>query len=72
MTEAARAGRVRSAAPALWWNAGLPALAGAAAVFGFAPFYAWPVPVACLAVLVLVWSRCRSPRGAALTGFAGS
>jgi apolipoprotein N-acyltransferase len=28
----------------------LPAAAGAACVFGFAPFYAWPVPIAAAAI----------------------
>jgi len=70
VTQAARAGPARSAVPALAWNLGLPALAGAATVFGFAPFYAWPVPLATLAVLFLVWSRCATARGAARSGFA--
>lgn len=56
--------------PFAWRRAGLAALGGAAAVLGFAPFYAWPVPIAALAVLFLLWSRCESPRQAALTGFA--
>ena len=70
MTAAARAGPPRSVLPALAWNLGLPALAGAATVFGFAPFHAWPVPIATAAVLFLVWSRCERARGAAQSGFA--
>lgn len=56
--------------PFAWRRASLAALAGATAVLGFAPFYAWPVPIASLAVLFLVWSRCESAGQAALTGFA--
>ena len=48
----------------------LPAAAGAACVFGFAPFYAWPVPVLALAALFLVWSRSASALQAALSGLA--
>ena len=48
----------------------LPAAAGAACVFGFAPFYAWPVAIVGLAVLFAVWERSGSPRQAALSGFA--
>lgn len=48
----------------------LPALAGAAAVLGFAPFYAWPVPIVSLAVLFYVWERSGSPLQAAISGFA--
>jgi apolipoprotein N-acyltransferase len=70
VTQAGRAGPARSALPALAWNPGVPLLAGALAVFGFAPFYAWPVPIASLAVLFLVWSRCASARAAARAGFA--
>ncbi|MGZ5100388.1 MAG: apolipoprotein N-acyltransferase [Usitatibacter sp.] len=47
-----------------------PVLAGAACVFGFAPFYAWPIPILALAVLFFVWQRSGSPRQAALSGFA--
>jgi apolipoprotein N-acyltransferase len=49
---------------------GVPALAGAAAVLGFAPFYAWPVPLVSLAALFLVWRRSASPLQAALSGYA--
>jgi len=48
----------------------LPLVAGAACVFGFAPFYAWPVPIAALAILFYVFDSSRSPRQAALSGFA--
>lgn len=46
-----------------------PALAGAACVTGFAPFYAWPVPLVALAALFISWERSASPRQAALSGF---
>ena len=48
----------------------LPAAAGAACVFGFAPFYAWPVTIAALAALFFVWSRSGSPLQGALSGLA--
>ena len=64
-----RAAPARSTA-LLAWGIALPALAGAAAVLGFAPFYAWPVPVASLAVLFLVWSRSGSALQAAISGYA--
>jgi apolipoprotein N-acyltransferase len=65
------AGAGRPAAAALLaWGLALPALAGAATVLGFAPFYAWPVPVACLAVLFLAWGRSVTARQAALSGYA--
>ena len=48
----------------------MPAVAGAVAVLGFAPFYAWPVPIASLAVLFHVWERSGSPVQAAISGFA--
>ena len=51
----------RRAAAVLAWGLLLPAAAGAAAVSGFAPFYAWPVPIASLAVLFLAWSRSATP-----------
>jgi apolipoprotein N-acyltransferase len=38
-------------------------------VFGFAPFYAWPVPILALAALFAVWERTNTPRAAALDGF---
>jgi apolipoprotein N-acyltransferase len=39
-------------------------------VLGFAPFYAWPVPIASLAVLFHTWAHSGSPRQAWLSGFA--
>ncbi len=66
----AGAARAGPAVPLLAWGLALPALAGAAAVLGFAPFYAWPVPVASLAVLFLAWGRSVSARQAALSGYA--
>jgi apolipoprotein N-acyltransferase len=70
VTDPAGAGSARSAAPVLAWRVGFPAIAGAAAVLGFAPFHAWPVPVASLAVLFLAWSRSGTSLQAALSGFA--
>jgi apolipoprotein N-acyltransferase len=48
----------------------LPGLAGALAVLGFAPFYAWPIPILSLALLFGVWDRSDSPLQACLSGFA--
>ncbi|HEX4763572.1 MAG TPA: apolipoprotein N-acyltransferase, partial [Usitatibacter sp.] len=48
----------------------LPLAAGAACVLGFAPFYAWPVPIAGLAALFFAWTRCTSAVQAALSGLA--
>jgi apolipoprotein N-acyltransferase len=48
----------------------LPLLAGAACVTGFAPFYAWPVPIAAVAVLLLAWLRAQSRLQAFLSGLA--
>jgi apolipoprotein N-acyltransferase len=48
----------------------LPFLAGAACVFGFAPFHAWPVPIVALAALFFTWMRSGSARQAWLSGFA--
>lgn len=50
--------------------AAVPAIAGAACVLGFAPFYLWPVPIAALALLFAAWERAATPRRAALDGFA--
>jgi apolipoprotein N-acyltransferase len=55
---------------ALAWGIALPVVAGAAAVLGFAPFNAWPVPIAALAVLFLAWSRSASALQAAVSGYA--
>ncbi len=60
----------RSAGRAVVFGLILPAAAGAACVLGFAPFYAWPVPIVALAVLFFVWSRSGSPLQGALSGFA--
>ena len=49
---------------------GLPLLAGALCVAGFAPFYIWPAPLIALALLFAVWQRSGSPRQALLSGFA--
>jgi apolipoprotein N-acyltransferase len=64
------AATARPAAAVLAWGLLLPVAAGAAAVSGFAPFYAWPVPIASLAVLFLAWSRSATPLQAALSGYA--
>lgn len=45
-------------------------LAGALAVFGFAPFGLFPLPVLSLAVLFWLWSRAERPAQAAWLGFA--
>ena len=66
----AGAAPARSALALLAWGIALPAAAGAAAVLGLAPFYAWPVPIASLAVLFLAWSRSGSALQAAISGYA--
>lgn len=48
----------------------LPLVCGAACVFAFAPFYAWPVQVLMLAVLFAVWGASGSTRQAWLSGYA--
>ena len=60
----------RSAARILLRGLGLPLAAGAVCVFGFAPFYAWPVPIVAFAILFHVFGGSASPRQAALSGFA--
>ncbi|HEX3063382.1 MAG TPA: apolipoprotein N-acyltransferase, partial [Usitatibacter sp.] len=45
-------------------------VAGAVAVAGFAPFYLWPLPIACLAALFALWGRESSPRRAFAAGYA--
>ena len=45
-------------------------LAGVVAVFGFAPFGLFPLPVFSLAVLFWLWSRAERPAQAAWLGFA--
>jgi apolipoprotein N-acyltransferase len=47
----------------------LAALAGAACVFGFAPYYAWPVPMLALCVPFLAWSRATSLRQGFVSGY---
>jgi apolipoprotein N-acyltransferase len=44
--------------------------AGAAAVFGFAPFGIFPLPVLALAVLFRLWTKAERPAQAAWLGFA--
>ncbi|MEP7183896.1 MAG: apolipoprotein N-acyltransferase, partial [Betaproteobacteria bacterium] len=44
--------------------------AGAATVFGFAPFGAAALPVVTLALLILLWADAPSPRAAAWLGFS--
>ncbi|HUL55442.1 MAG TPA: apolipoprotein N-acyltransferase [Usitatibacter sp.] len=48
----------------------LAALAGAACVFGFAPYYAWPIPMLALVVPFLAWSRAQSGLRAFAVGYA--
>ena len=48
----------------------LAALAGAACVFGFAPYYAWPVTMLALCVPFLAWSRATTARSAFISGYA--
>ncbi|MCC7483787.1 MAG: apolipoprotein N-acyltransferase [Burkholderiales bacterium] len=43
---------------------------GAASVAGYAPLDLFPLPLAALACLFLLWSRAPSPRAAAVAGFA--
>ena len=45
------------------------ALLGAATVFGFAPFYLFPLLVVTFALLIVLWRRAANRRGAALIGF---
>jgi apolipoprotein N-acyltransferase len=71
VTAAARAAPARTTAARILARGLLvPALAGAACVLGFAPFYAWPVPIAALALLFAVWSGSGTARQAALSGYA--
>jgi apolipoprotein N-acyltransferase len=44
-------------------------LAGAIAVFGFAPFDIYPLPVIAFAVLIALWRRAQGARTAAWLGF---
>ena len=45
-------------------------LAGAACVFGFAPFGIYPFPVIALGILFALWQHAGTPRNAAWIGFA--
>src|SRR5207248_1673661 len=65
-----RAEAVGSTVSRLDRDAVLSGTAGAACVFGFAPFYAWPVPLLALAVLFALWRSAASPWRAALAGYA--
>ena len=47
----------------------LALIAGAASVFGYAPFTLAPVAIVTLAILFWSWREARSPREAAWTGF---
>ena len=49
---------------------GLALLAGAACVFGFAPFGVFAIPVLALAVLFVLWAGAATPRMAAWRGFS--
>lgn len=49
---------------------GIALLAGSLCVFGFAPFGFFPIPVAALALLFVLWCRVDTPRAAAYRGFA--
>jgi len=68
--QAAGAAPRLAAARVIALGLGVPGVAGAASVFGFAPFYAWPVPILAVAALLLVWTHSLTPRQAALSGFA--
>ena len=62
-------------APAPAWRVlavglGLPLVAGAVAVTGFAPFHWFALPLVSLFALFWVWRGSGSPRQAALSGFA--
>ena len=70
MTAREATSAAQPAGRALLSGIGLPLVAGAVCVFGFAPFYAWPVPLVALAVLFAVWSGSGSARQAAISGFA--
>jgi apolipoprotein N-acyltransferase len=70
VTSAPAAPTARPAALALARGLALPLVAGAACVLAFAPFYAWPVAIACLAALFAVWATSGSPRQAWLSGYA--
>ena len=48
----------------------LAAIIGVVTVFGFAPFYLYPLPVVTLALLIVLWRNATRPRHAAAIGFA--
>jgi len=48
------------------WRPLLAFAAGAATVFGYAPFYIALLPLATLAVLFWLWQHASTPRDAAL------
>ena len=58
------------AVTALAWGLLLAFAAGAATVFGYAPFHVALLPLATLAALFWLWQRSGTPREAALVGFA--
>ena len=70
MTQEASASPALSATRIVARGILLPAIAGAACVFAFAPFYAWPVAPVALAVLFHAWARSGSMLQAALSGYA--
>ena len=39
-------------------------------MLGFAPFYLYPIPIASIAVLLVLWQRCAEPKQAAWLGLA--
>ena len=59
-----------AAARTLALGVAVPLAAGAASVFGFAPFYAWPVPIVTVALLLFTWQRSGTARQAAVSGYA--
>jgi apolipoprotein N-acyltransferase len=48
----------------------LAIILGAATVLGFAPFYLYPIPIATIACLFLLWQQCASTKQAAWLGLA--
>ena len=60
----------RSAARILARGLAVPFVAGAACVFGFAPFYAWPVPILMVALLFHQLDASGTPLRAGLSAFA--
>ena len=60
----------RSAARILARGLAVPFIAGAACIFGFAPFYAWPVPILMVALLFHQLDASGTPLRAGLSAFA--